>query len=745
ISFMLFGQHVFSQGSITVSPSSVHAYGGNITIHGSNSGFVVTGDDLIRTVTVTLINNATQELVVIPEATISDFSNWDVVWLATGGNVGQWSVKTAYLKATNASSFADMTIEPGASATTFTVQQYESPTIPSITSLRTSSDVVVAGKSIYVNGTITNLPTSVTSLKVFATSSTNPIHTTQGAAPLTPNSTTWSVYLTMPTNITANETWNITKISLLGSSDTSIHNFCSNPVSTADSDCLRTSASYSVLPSLSFTVMPAPACGSAIDTVVTAAPTGTAACSVGVYVASTTPGTSPWTWQCSNGGATVPCVGKNYSTNMSSPFTLSQEAVAGSTYIAGQNTDYKITVTANSSDTGSYVFSNIKLQTSELGGTSLSEQTMIAVTTAGQKSWTATLPISLTTTARNWTVKISSFDYANTVAGSTPTTYTYPNGNNPSITINAPAGGVVPVAPACGSAVSQPMNTAPASNLCSPGNFSAPALDNATGNYWNWNCSNETGSKACSVMALPTLTVSAEYISGTATPSTNISYKVTILSDKASLISKVKIKAISDGVTSYPEATTSGSVNNSMGKTWIAYLPIPVNTTARNWIIKVYSFEYYNAGRGLATYMYASGSNPNTKITVAENILTVNPGCGAAVNNSYAEKPTTSLCNPGTPTVPGLNDVGDKWKWDCTSNTTTLSCSAPNVSTVVPVCGSGNNIYIDVAPTATVAFSHGDFSALTGASPGSWKCSAGGKAIECASKAYTAFIMPSLK
>ena len=152
---------------------------------------------------------------------------------------------------------------------------------------------------------------------------------------------------------------------------------------------------------------------------------------------------------------------------------------------------------------------------------------------------------------------------------------------------------------------------------------------------WTWTCSADNTAVNCSTIpntniVLPILTISATpatavSTSGTAT-NNNAYYQVTISSDKPSIVSKVKIKATTDDITTSPEGTIESPVANSARKTWTYVLPIPKDAVSRNWTIKVVSYDYVNSDATL-TYSYPNNDNPKTIVSMSGSTTTELPVC----------------------------------------------------------------------------------------------------------------------
>ncbi|MDD3370345.1 MAG: hypothetical protein PHE27_00820 [Alphaproteobacteria bacterium] len=120
----------------------------------------------------------------------------------------------------------------------------------------------------------------------------------------------------------------------------------------------------------------------------------------------------------------------------------------------------------------------------------------------------------------------------------------------------------------------------------------------------------------------------------------------------------------------------------------------------------------------------ASGTSSSSSVSCSAPYSAI-PKCGAANNVAVSSAPSTDLCEEGTASaVSGLGP----WNWTCTSGTSTESCSAPLDS--IPECGTADGVPATSAPTADLC-TGGTPSAVTGTGPWAWECTSGSTSESC--------------
>ncbi|MFA5013366.1 MAG: hypothetical protein WC520_02255 [Candidatus Paceibacterota bacterium] len=110
----------------------------------------------------------------------------------------------------------------------------------------------------------------------------------------------------------------------------------------------------------------------------------------------------------------------------------------------------------------------------------------------------------------------------------------------------------------------------------------------------------------------------------------------------------------------------------------------------------------------------------------------INGNCGSANGSSVPTKPTTNLCLAGT--ASSVNGSGP-WTWTCNgiNNGTSVSCSANKSTPVVNGnCGSADGSTVSAKPTTNLC-SAGSASTVNGSGPWTWICagSGGGSTDSC--------------
>ncbi|MFA5178402.1 MAG: Ig-like domain-containing protein, partial [Candidatus Paceibacterota bacterium] len=190
------------------------------------------------------------------------------------------------------------------------------------------------------------------------------------------------------------------------------------------------------------------------------------------------------------------------------------------------------------------------------------------------------------------------------------------------------------ITPACGSAHNNSFTSAPTADLCSAGT-ATEVITNDLGN-WSWQCKNNNTAVNCLAIfkqqAHPlSLKISAELISASNQLTNSASYKIVVSLDQASTMSKIKIKASSEGVSSLEDSINTPAFG-SQGKIWNTILTLPKSTVDRDWTIKIISYDY--AGE-LATvplsYDYSEVESPMTTIIVpAIKVITPSIECVVA-------------------------------------------------------------------------------------------------------------------
>ncbi len=190
------------------------------------------------------------------------------------------------------------------------------------------------------------------------------------------------------------------------------------------------------------------------------------------------------------------------------------------------------------------------------------------------------------------------------------------------------------ITPACGSAHNNSFTSAPTADLCSAGT-ATEVITNDLGN-WSWQCKNNNTAVNCLAIFKQqghplSLKISAELISASNQLTNSASYKIVVSLDQASTMSKIKIKASSEGVSSLEDSINTPAFG-SQGKIWSTILTLPKSTVDRDWTIKIISYDY--AGE-LATvplsYDYSEVESPMTTIIVpAIKVVTPSIECVVA-------------------------------------------------------------------------------------------------------------------
>jgi len=500
--------------------------------------------------------------------------------------------------------------------------------------------------------------------------------------------------------------------------------------------------------SASFTVtrsaVPTPVngvCGASNGSQFTSAPTANL-CLVGTP--SAVAGAGPWTWTCtgSNGGTTAPCSATK------APTALALTAVSPTSFNAGTAVPYSsvLTLTGSGLDSATTIewrdsgvvyatwtrtslVSGVSTWTSSSGATitnvahSATQMTVTPTLVKVGDTWTGT---------HTWTVTVSG------AAGSASTTFTVTRTASPT-----PINGV------CGVASTKQYTSAPPqAELCSAG---TPGPVTGTGPWsWTCNGSNGGTSINCSAGLAPVLpappTASVASVStgvqitwstvsgatgyriyrggsllftvGSGTQSSYIdtavaaggNYCYTVSSTTTFTTPPSESAQTSAGCTIYspgpapltaPSGVSATAITSGIRITWSpvsgadSYLLTRLNDNVV-WTLGSSTTSYDDTtglvpGVGYGYVVNAKRGSETSPQSVIVNAVAptppVNGACGSANGATFTSKPTTNLCNAGTPSL--VNGTGP-WSWTCngsnggTSASCAASLAAPNPTALSP-------------------------------------------------------------
>jgi len=134
---------------------------------------------------------------------------------------------------------------------------------------------------------------------------------------------------------------------------------------------------------------------------------------------------------------------------------------------------------------------------------------------------------------------------------------------------------------------------------------------------------------------------------------------------------------------------------------------------------------------GNTSYWSCHGSD-GFEVCIDNSSTQINGVCGPSHGASFTSKPTSGLCNAGTPT--SVSGSGP-WSWRCSGSNggSTVSCSAKKTSVIVNgVCGPSNGASFTSKPKSGLC-NAGTPTSVSGSGPWSWICrgGVGGSSVVC--------------